>query len=246
MHIGSFSRSRDAGKKVYFFIFIRAASGGRTDMRSDSVIRLMLVDDHAVVRSGYKRFFELEQDLRVVAEASCGEDAYALLSRIDADLVMLDLEMPGQGGFETLRKIAIRYPKQKVLVFTLHENVSIARQALQRGACGYLTKRMAPERIVAAIRDACRGGTPLDPQVEADLQQAGRKPCAHDLLLPREFEVFLLLAAGQSVESIGSLLCMSLRTVHNYQAILRRKMGLPNQIAFRRYAIRHRLIADSL
>jgi len=215
-------------------------------MRSDSVIRLMLVDDHAVVLAGYKRFFELEPDLRVVAEASCGEDAYALLSRIDADLVMLDLEMPGQGGFETLRKIAMRYPKQKVLVFTLHENVSIARQALQRGACGYLTKRMAPEQIVAAIRDACRGGTPLDPQVEADLRQASREPRAHDLLLPREFEVFLLLAAGESVEAIGRRLCMSLRTVHNYQAILRRKMALPNQIAFRRYAILHGLLADSL
>lgn len=209
------------------------------------VIRLMLVDDHAVVRSGYRRFLELEPDIRVVAEASCGEEAYALLERVDVDVLMLDLAMPGQGGFETLRKISIRYPKQRVLIFTMHENTSIARQAMHLGARGYLTKSMGPELVVQAIRAASRGGMPIEPQIAAALRKIDAGGMPHDLLLPREFEVFLLLAAGDSIEAIGRRLNMSTRTAYNYQAIIRKKMQLQNQIEFNRYAIRHGLIEQA-
>lgn len=204
----------------------------------------MLVDDHAVVRSGYKRYIELDSDIRVVAEASSGEQAYEALGRIDVDVVVLDLAMPGQGGFETLRKIAIRYPKQTVLVFTMHDNVSIARQALQLGARGYLTKRMDPALIVQAIRGAWRGDTPIEPRIAAALQESSANDHPHERLLPREFEVFLLLAAGETIDAIGERLNMSPRTVFNYQAIIRRKMNLLNQIEFNRYAKQHRLIVD--
>ena len=104
----------------------------------NQIIRVMLVDDHAVVRAGYKRFIELNPEIRVTAEATTGEEAYELIKQIQVDVVILDLSMPGQGGFETLRKIMNRFPKQKVLVFTMHENASTANQVLKIGASGYL------------------------------------------------------------------------------------------------------------
>ena len=131
-------------------------------MESDAVIRVMLVDDHAVVRAGYKRFIETDEKIRIVAEASTGEEAYTQLARIDVDVIILDLSMPGQGGFETLRRIINRHPKKKVLIFSMHENPSIARQALQIGASGYLTKSMDPEKIIVAIHEVWRGGTPIE------------------------------------------------------------------------------------
>lgn len=210
----------------------------------DEVIRLMLVDDHAVVRAGYKRYFALESDLRVVAEAASGEEAYELLGRTDVDILLLDLSMPGQGGFETLRRMTMRYPKQKVLALTMHDNPSIARQALQLGACGYLTKRMDPALIVRSIREAWRGHTPLDAAVETALLTQADNEQAHDRLLPREFEIFLLLASGESVDAIAHRLSMSTRTVHNYQAIVRRKLGLRSPIELREYALAHALIND--
>jgi two-component system invasion response regulator UvrY len=112
---------------------------------------VILVDDHAVVRAGYKRYIELDERLSVVGEASTGEEAYALLEQLSADVVVMDLSMPGQGGFESLRRILNRYPQQKVLIFSMHENASIANQALRLGAVGYLTKSMAPDQIIAAI-----------------------------------------------------------------------------------------------
>lgn len=210
----------------------------------DEVIRLMLVDDHAVVRAGYKRYFALEDDLHVVAEAATGEEAYELLGRTDVDILLLDLSMPGQGGFETLRRMTMRYPKQKVLALTMHDNPSIARQALQLGACGYLTKSMDPALIVKSIREAWRGHTPLDAAVETALLTHADNEQAHDRLLPREFEIFLLLASGESVDAIAQRLSMSTRTVHNYQAIVRRKLGLRSPIELRQYALAHALIND--
>ncbi len=97
---------------------------------------IMLVDDHAVVRAGYKRYIELDPGLQVAAEAASGEDAYALLEHVPVDVVIMDLSMPGQGGFESLRRILSRYPAQRVLIFSMHENASIANQALRLGACG--------------------------------------------------------------------------------------------------------------
>ena len=114
----------------------------------------MLVDDHAVVRAGYKRFIELDPLLKVIAEASSGEEAYSLLESRSVDVIIMDLSMPGQGGFETLRRLLNRFPQQKILIFTMHENASIAYQAVKLGASGYLTKSMEPDLIVQAIHEA--------------------------------------------------------------------------------------------
>ena len=212
----------------------------------DDVIRVMLVDDHAVVRAGYKRFIETDKKLRVVAEARTGEEAYRQLSQINVDVIILDLSMPGQGGFETMRRIINRYPKQKVLIFSMHENPSIAKQALQIGAVGYLTKSMNPEKIISAIHDCWKGHIPIDENVANGMSDLDARGQPHTALLPREFEVFLLLSAGESVDNICNRLNMSSRTVFNYQTTIRKKMNLHTHIEFNQYAIRNGLIQHTV
>ncbi len=204
---------------------------------------ILLVDDHAVVRAGYKRYIELDPALQVAAEASSGEEAYALLDNTPVDVVIMDLSMPGQGGFESLRRILNRYPAQRVLIFSMHENASIANQALRLGACGYLTKSMAPDEIIDAIHQAMRGAQPVAPALRADLDELNAPHLPHNELLPREFEVLMLLASGESVESISTRLHLSPKTASNYQANIRKKLGVGSSIELQRYAREHGLIA---
>ncbi len=203
---------------------------------------IMLVDDHAVVRAGYKRYIELDPGLQVAAEAASGEDAYALLEHVPVDVVIMDLSMPGQGGFESLRRILSRYPAQRVLIFSMHENASIANQALRLGACGYLTKSMAPDEIIEAIHQAMRGGRPVAPALRADLDELTAPNLPHNELLPREFEVLMMLANGENIESISARLHLSPKTASNYQANIRKKLGVSSSIELQRYAKDHGLI----
>ncbi len=212
-------------------------------MTNERKTTIMLVDDHAVVRAGYKRYIELDLQLVVVAEASTGEAAYSLLEKQDADVVIMDLSMPGQGGFETLRRIMNRYPTQKVLIFSMHENASIANQALRLGACGYLTKNMAPDQIIAAIHDAMRGAKPVAPDLQTALDELNSPNLPHNELLPREFEVLVLLATGESIDSISARLHLSPKTASNYQANIRKKLGVSSALELQRYAKDHGLIA---
>lgn len=204
---------------------------------------LMLVDDHAVVRAGYKRYIELDPQLLVVAEASTGEEAYVLLERQSADVVIMDLSMPGQGGFETLRRMLNRYPSQKVLIFSMHENASIANQALRLGACGYMTKSMAPDQIIDAIHQVMQGAKPVAPELQAALDELNSPNLPHNELLPREFEVLVLLASGESIDSISSRLHLSPKTASNYQANIRKKLGVSSALELQRYAREHGLIS---
>lgn len=212
-------------------------------MTATAKTAILLVDDHAVVRAGYKRYIELDPQLQVVAEASTGEEAYALLDRQQADVVIMDLSMPGQGGFESLRRILNRFPGQKVLIFSMHENASVANQALRLGAAGYLTKSMAPDEIIDAIHDVMRGGHPVAPSLQAALKELSAPDLPHNGLLPREFEVLVLLAAGESIDSISSRLHLSPKTASNYQTNIRKKLGVSSSIELQQYARRHGLIA---
>ncbi|MEY4368626.1 MAG: Response regulator containing a CheY-like receiver domain and an DNA-binding domain [Pseudomonadota bacterium] len=207
--------------------------------RKTSVI---LVDDHAVVRAGYKRYIELDQQLSVVGEAASGEEAYALLEHQQADVLVMDLSMPGQGGFESLRRILNRYPNQKVLIFSMHENASIANQALKLGAVGYLTKSMAPDQIIAAIHDVMRGGKPIAAELKSAIDELNAAARPHHELLPREFEVLVMLASGESIDSISTRLHLSPKTASNYQANIRKKLGVSSAMELQRYAKDHGLV----
>lgn len=204
---------------------------------------ILLVDDHAVVRAGYKRYIELDSRLQVVAEASTGEQAYALLDEQQVDLVIMDLSMPGQGGFESLRRILNRYPSQKVMIFSMHENASIANQALRLGAAGYLTKSMAPDEIIEAIHEVMRGGRPVALALRAALKELASPELPHNGLLPREFEVLVLLASGESIDSISQRLHLSPKTASNYQTSIRKKLGVGSAIELQQYAQQHGLIS---
>ena len=203
---------------------------------TNSTIKVLLVDDHAVVRAGYKRYLELDVKIEVVGEAEHGEQAYALLSELKVDVMVMDLSMPGRGGLESIRHILQRYPEQRILVFTMHENPALAAQALRAGAKGYLTKSVSPDLIVDAIHQIMQGGQPIDIDLAAAIKQSELESAPHLQLAPREFEIFRLLANGQSVDEIGQRLHLGLKTVSNYQTSIRQKLGVTTAIELHQYA----------
>jgi len=208
---------------------------------SAEVITVLLADDHAVVRAGYKRYLELDAGIQVIGEAASGEQAYAFLSTSKVDVVVMDLSMPGQGGIESIRHILLRYPAQHLLVFTMHDNPALAVQALRAGARGYLTKSMPPERIVEAIRQVMQGEIPLSDELAAAMAAINHDNAPHLQLAPREFEIFRLLANGHSVDEIGQRLHLGVKTVANYQSSIRQKLGVHNAIELHQYAKQHAL-----
>jgi len=204
-------------------------------------LRIAIADDHAVVRAGYRRLLELDGRMRVVAEFADGESAYQWLCANEADVLILDLTMPGRGGLATLQRLRQRLPALRVLVFTMHESADLAGQTLRIGAAGYITKSSAPESLVVAVHEIAAGGRPVSPELAAALDDdAAGAP--HTALSPREFEIFLLLARGDSVEAIASSRCLSAKTIANYQTSIRQKTGLGSSLEMYRYAEAHGLI----
>ncbi|HEY0198584.1 MAG TPA: response regulator transcription factor [Rhodanobacter sp.] len=205
------------------------------DSIANSILRVVIADDHSVVRTGYRRLLELEPGLQVVAEFADGESAYLWLSDHPADVLILDLSMPGQGGLATMQRLHQRLPRLRVLIFTMHDSPVLAAQLLKAGASGYLTKSSPPESLVDAVHQVAAGEQVLS----ADIAQAMRKgenDLLHRQLSPREFDVFLLLAQGAAVEQIASQRCLSVKTAANYQTIVRHKLGLNSALEMYRYA----------
>lgn len=207
-------------------------------------IRIMLVDDHSVVRSGLRRMLEQKAGFEIVAEAESGEQAYHLFSEYRPDVTVMDLSMPGMGGMEAVRRIMSRFPSARILVFSMHDNAAFASQALKSGVKGYVTKTGASNDLMKAIQEVARGKTFLSAEV-------AQKIALHTLigeddplqqLSPREFEVFRLLADGVSVEDIASMLKISQKTVANYHTMIKQKLGVSSPIEFVRLAIRHGVI----
>jgi two-component system, NarL family, invasion response regulator UvrY len=207
-------------------------------MRSPKSIRILLVDDHTVVRAGYRRFLEQEPDCQVIGEASSGEEAYLLLQTLEPDVVILDLSMPGQGGLSVLRRMRLRWPLLPVLVFSMHDNLPFVIQALRAGATGYITKSSEPESMVKAVRSVVAGVQTLSPDVALRMEQAANSPLSQPTLglSSREFEIFRLLASGKTHEEIADLLNVSLKTVANNQSLIRQKLGISTDIELYRLA----------
>lgn len=207
---------------------------------------VLLVDDHAVVRAGYRRLLELEPDCVVSAECADGDAAYALLQRRDAppvDVIVLDLSMPGRSGLDLLRRIALRWPAIRRLVFSMHDSPAMVAQALAAGAHGFVTKSSAPELLVAALRRVAAGEQRV---LSPDIADAPTQPGAlapHRALSPREFQVLQGLLAGDSLDTIAERLHLSAKTVSNLQTLIRQKLGVGNAVELLRYAQQHRLFA---
>jgi len=209
-------------------------------------IRVVLVDDHAVVRSGYRRLIELEETMQVMAEFGDGESAYAWLAQQAADVLVLDLSMPGRGGIETLSRLKQRHPALRVLVFTMHDSAAMVTQALRAGADGYLTKSSSPELLIDAILRVWRHEVVLSDDVRrhALSGSAAAALIPHLVLTPREFEIFRRLAEGITVDEIAQTLCLSPKTVANYQTVIRQKLGVETPVDMVRLAQQYGLTSN--
>lgn len=209
-----------------------------------STIKVMLADDHAVVRMGFRLLLEGSPDIRVVAEADSGEDAVRRFAEVKPDVVVLDLSMPGIGGLEALSRILAREPTAKVLVLTAHEDAMHARRVLKAGALGYLSKRSAAEELIQAIRQVWAGRTFLETAIAQQLavQQLTGERNPVDMLSEKEFKVFLALARGQSVADIAEVMSLSPRTIGTHLYNIKQKLGASNSAELAIVAMRHGLL----
>lgn len=205
---------------------------------------ILLVDDHAVVREGYRRLLERTADLRVIGEAASGEDGYRLFGELRPDVAVMDLSLPGIGGVETVRRIVQRDPRARILVFSMHDDAMFSSRALQAGAKGYVTKASAPDVLVEAVRAVSAGRLYLSPDIAQELAMLalpGRRNPVHTLSA-REFEVFRMLVDGHSVTDIARVLSLSRKTVANYQSSLRQKLEVSNTTQAMRLAMSHGIL----
>ena len=203
-------------------------------------IRVLLADDHEVVRAGYRRLLESTDDIEVVAEATDGEAAYQLYFQFHPSVVVMDLTMPGSGGLDASRRILARDNGARILVFSVHENEIFLNRALDLGILGYISKRSASRVMIEAVR-CVAGGEPFIGQ-EMIPFLVKRKDSAESGLIaglsPREFEVFRLRAEGKSVNAIAELLNVSPKTVGHHNTRLKQKLGASNSAELTRLAIR--------
>jgi len=204
-------------------------------------VRVLLVDDHAVVRRGIRAILEDSIGGVTVEEVGDGDGALAALAQ-PFDAVVLDLSMPGRSGIDLLAEIKHRHPKLPVLILSLHGEEQFAIRALRAGAAGYLTKSAAPEHLVAAITKIVRGGRYITETVAERLADGGQGGAPHEALSDREFEVMRGIASGQTVSEISEQMHLSVKTVSTYRTRLLAKMGMSTNAEVTRYAIEHGLV----
>lgn len=209
------------------------------------MIRLMVVDDHAIMREGLKQLFALVDDFVVVAEATNGPQAVDRLREASVDVVLLDMSMPGISGEDLIARLRSHHPALAILILSMHNEPQVARRALQAGANGYLTKDRDPETLLDAIRKVAAGGRVLDAQLAEQMafEASGLGvPCGHEDLSVREMQVLRLVAQGVGVNRIAVQLAISNKTVSTHKARLMTKMGFASTAELIRYAVANRLI----
>jgi two-component system invasion response regulator UvrY len=196
------------------------------------IIRIMLVDDHAIVRAGFRRLLEQRSDFRVVAEAADAERAYALYVKHEPDVVVMDLSMPGVSGLDTIRRIIGRQAAARILVFSMHEDASVAERAIQLGARGYVTKSNAPEVLATAVAEVMAGRLALSPDMAKSIAMLKLSSEGDPLqaLTAREFEIFRLLVTGRPAIEIAKLLNLSAKTVANYHTLIKQKLNISSDV----------------
>ena len=206
------------------------------------MIRIVIADDHAIVREGLKRIVAAAEDMQVTAEAADGTEVMQRVRELEFDLLVLDLSMPGRSGMELIKLVHAEKPRLRILVLSMHQELQYAVRAIKSGASGYLTKESAPAQLEQAIRKIAGGGAYVSAEVAEQLAlgaMPGSEGHPHETLSDREFEVFRLLAAGVSVTDIATRLKLSVKTVSTHKANLMQKMGLHNTSELIRYAIKH-------
>jgi two-component system, NarL family, invasion response regulator UvrY len=195
-------------------------------------VSVLLVDDHAVVRVGYRRLLERHGDITVIGEAGDAAAAHSLFCALDPQIVVMDITLPGTSGIEAMRRMLVYNSEARVLIFSMHEDTIFAKRALQAGASGYVTKASAPSVLVDAIHAVAAGRKYLSPEIaqKLALRDIVVDSAAADGLSEREFEVLRLLAQGQSIEQIAQSMSLNSKTVANHQSAIKRKLGADTAI----------------
>jgi len=209
------------------------------------MIRVLIADDHAVVREGLKRIVAQNADMTVVGEAGTGHEVLEFVRARECDVVLLDLSMPGKDGLETLKELRANKPHLPVLVLSVYPEDQYAVRLLRAGASGYLTKESAPEELVAAIRKVSRHGryvsASLAERLASFLDSSGDRP-PHERLSDREYRVMIMIASGRTVGEVADSLCLSVKTVSTYRARALEKLNMRTNAEFAFYAMKQGLL----
>ncbi len=209
------------------------------------MLRIMVVDDHPVVRQGLMRIIEDTQDMKVTAEAENGLEAIKLLKDQDFDLVLLDISMPGSDGLDAIRQIKKIKPNLPVLILTIHPEKYYGLRMLQAGASGYLTKQNAPFELIEAIRKVTQGGMYISDslaQMLVNSKKNGEEKPAHEKLSDREYQIMQLIAAGKKVKTISEELCISVKTIHVHRRHIFEKLNINSNAEIIHYAIQNGML----
>ena len=201
-------------------------------------ISVVLVDDHEIVRIGFKRLIETTIDIKVIGEASNGEDSYHLVDDLNPDIIIMDINMPGIGGLEAISRLYKRNPKIKIIALTVHETEPFPTRVLGAGAKGYLSKRCVPQELISAIRSVHSGRTFITTQVIREMSKTpGAEETAINRLTAREFQVFSMIAEGRSAVEIGDDMNLSHKTIHSHRANVMKKLKLKTTANIVQFAI---------
>jgi DNA-binding NarL/FixJ family response regulator len=210
------------------------------------MIRILIADDHAIVRGGLKQIIATTTDIVVAGEAAQGAEAIEKLRTCQVDLLLLDMTMPGISGVDLIRRVRTEQPVLPILVLSIHNEAQVVARAVRAGATGYVTKDSDPDIILAAIRKLSGGGRFIDPKLidvmVFDTHSSDAAP--HEILSDREFQVLHLLAAGKSINAIAEVLVLSAKTISTHKMRLMQKLGLDNNAELIRYAIKHGLSSE--
>jgi DNA-binding NarL/FixJ family response regulator len=209
------------------------------------MIRVVVADDHAIVRQGLRSLLEGAKDMRCVGEAENASQTMQAVRDIDFDTLLLDISMPGKGGIEILKQVKKEKPKLPVLILSMHPEDQYALRAIKAGASGYITKQSAPQQLVAAIRQIAQGRKYITPELAESLANhlnVTGDQLPHETLSDREFQTLRLIGSGKSLTDIANELCLSVKTVSVYRARLLEKMKLKNNSELTHYALKHGLV----
>lgn len=209
------------------------------------MIRILIADDHSVVRQGLRKILADHSDFDVVGEASSAEGALQLIQTTNADVLILDISMPGRSGLDVLKDIKTARPKLAILLLSMHPEMQFAIRALRTGGSGYLNKDAPPEELVRAIRKVSSGGKYISSSLAdqlATLPETNIQRPPHERLSDREFEVFRLIAQGKGLSEIAAQLALSAKTISTYRARVLEKMNLKSNADLARYAVEKKLI----
>ena len=208
------------------------------------MLKILIADDHPIVRRGLQQILSGEADVAMVGEAQNSAEVLELVRTQEWDVVVLDITMPGRGGLDTLKELKRLYPSLPVLMLSIHPEDQYAVRAFRAGAAGYMTKESAPDELIRAIRKITRGGKYVSPSLAeklAFIMEA--EPPSHDSLSDREYQVMLMIASGKTLSQIAEEMCLSIKTISTYRERILAKMKMKNNAELTYYAVKHNLVA---